>query len=528
MPLKETLISGTLAVGLALAMPGSALPQEDMTAAGTTATPIEHVVIIFQENVSFDHYFATYPVAKNSDGSPFTPQPDTPSVNGLTPGLIASNPNISGSIGKPFRLSSAQAATCDQDHEYGDEQAMFDNGTMDQFLKFNTGACTLLKGDGSAGHPGDLIMGYYDGNTVTALWNYAQVFALNDNSFGTTFGPSTPGAINVVSGQTGGATQVAGSGDVDGGAVINDGQPAGDVCTTRDSVRMSGKNIGDLLTAANVTWGFFQGGFDLTITNPDGSTGCKRTHSSQTGAFPPKVDYIPHHEPFQYYASTANPTHARPSSVSKIGSTDAANHQYDIHDFFDALAAGNMPSVSYLKAPGYQDGHAGYSSPLDEQTFLANTINAIEASPFWNSTAIIINWDDSDGWYDHQMGPILMHSQVAEDNLTGPGLCGSSSQGLQGHGRCGYGPRIPILVVSPWARANFVDHTQTDQSSIVAFIEQNWGLGTLPPVNGEPGYDQFAGTLLNMFDFAQKKGQLKKHVLYVNPTTGEPEKKPKR
>jgi phospholipase C len=529
MRLKETLTSAALAVGFALAMPGSALPQEDMAAAaaGTPTTPIQHLVIIFQENVSFDHYFATYPVAKNSDGSSFTPQPGTPSVNGLGSGMIFGNPNDTGSIGKPFRLSSAQAATCDQDHVYGDEQAMFDNGMMDNFLKFNIANCTLLKGDGSAGHPHDLIMGYYDGNTVTALWNYAQVFAMNDNSYGSTFGPSTPGAINVASGQTGGATQVAGSGDVDGGSVINDGQPAGDKCTTRDSVKMAGKNIGDLLNSAGVTWGFFQGGFDLTITNKNGTTGCARSSTSQTGAFPAKVDYIPHHEPFQYYASTANPNHTRPSSTSKIGSTDAANHQYDIHDFFDALAAGNMPAVSYLKAAGYQDGHAGYSSPLDEQTFIATTINTIELSPFWSSTAIVIAYDDSDGWYDHQMGPILMHSQVTEDNLTAPGMCGSSSLGMQGQGRCGYGPRLPLLAVSPWSKTNFVDHTLTDQSSVVALIEQNWGLGTIPNVNGEPGYDQFAGTLLNMFDFSQKKNALKKHVLFVDPSTGLPEKKPK-
>jgi phospholipase C len=526
--MKERVACATLAIGLALAMPGSALPQEDMgDAAGNPGTPIQHLVVIFQENVSFDHYFATYPVAKNTDGSAFTALSDTPSVNGLTAGLIASNPNISGSIGKPFRLAATQAATCDQDHDYGHEQAMFHNGSMDNFLKFNTGKCTLLKGDGSAGHPDDLIMGYYDGNTVTALWNYAQAFAMNDNSFNTTFGPSTPGAINVISGQTAGATQVSGNGDVDGGAVFSDGQPAGDTCTTRDSVKMSGKNIGDLLNAANVTWGWFEGGFDLTITNPNNTTGCKRSTSSQTGAFPPKVDYIPHHEPFQYYASTANLTHARPSSVSKIGFTDAANHQYDSHDFFDALAAGNMPSVVYLKAAGWQDGHAGYSSPLDEQTFIANTINTIELSPFWSSTAIIIAYDDSDGWYDHQMSPTVMHSQVAEDNLTGPMLCGSSSQGLQGQGRCGYGPRLPLMVISPWAKTNFVDHTLTDQSSIVAFIEQNWGLGTIPPVNGEPGYDQFAGTLLSMFNFNQKKGQLKKHVLFINPATGQPMKKPK-
>ena len=166
---------------------------------------------------------------------------------------------------------------------------------------------------------------------------------------------------------------------------------------------MSGKNIGDLLNAANLTWGWFEGGFDLTITNPNGTNGCLRSSvSAYTGT---QVDYSAHHQPFQYYASTANPNHTRPSSVAAIGTKDAANHQYDIHDFTDALAAGNLPAVTFLKAPRYQDAHASNSDPLDEQTFYVNTINAIEKSSFWSSTAIIIAYDDSDGWYDHVYQP---------------------------------------------------------------------------------------------------------------------------
>ncbi len=502
--------------------------------AASPTTPIEHVVVIFQENVSFDHYFATYPVAKNSDGTTFTAKPGTPSVNGLTPVLLTNNPNFNGTFGNPFRLSYSQAATCDQDHNYMAEQQAFDNGLMDMFPKFtNVGDCTPLSLDAS--HPDDLVMGYYDGNTTTALWNYAQNFAMNDNSYGTMFGPSAPGAVNLVSGDTGGAVQDFESGDVTDGSLTDDAQPTGDTCTSRDSAHLTGTNIGNLLNTANLSWGWFEGGFDLTISNPNGTTGCARTHTSLTGAFPAKVDYIPHHEPFQFFASTANPTHKRPSGVSAIGATDAANHQYDSHDFFDALAAGILPDVVFLKAPGYQDGHAGYSSPLDEQIFIADTINQIEESKFWDSTAVIIEYDDSDGWYDHQMGPIIMHSQQSTDPatgnqadaLTGPNSCGSSSNGLQGQGRCGYGPRLPFLIISPWARTNFVDHTVTDQSSIIAFIEQNWGLPFVSPAAGSnPGsYDLYAGPLINMFDFTQKKGEVRKHKVFVDPTTGEVLKK---
>jgi phospholipase C len=221
-----------------------------------------------------------------------------------------------------------------------------------------------------------------------------------------------------------------------------------------------------------------------------------------------------------------------------IGASDptGANHQYDSHDFFDALSAGSMPNVVFLKAPGYQDGHAGYSSPRDEQIWLADTINQIEESKFWDTTAVLIMYDDSDGWYDHQMGPIIMHSQQTAsamlqnqgDALTGPGLCGSSSNGLQAQGRCGYGPRLPFLVVSPWAKTNFVDHTVTDQSSAIAFIEKNFGL-TGPIVaatSSDAGsYEQYAGPLDNMFDFTQSKGEVNRHKVFIDPNTGEVLKK---
>jgi len=153
-----------------------------------------------------------------------------------------------------------------------------------------------------------------------ALWNYAQRFALSDNSFGSTFGPSTPGAINLVSGQTNGVVDIRNGhgGLADGGdgsfTLISDPDPVGDVCSapTRMLVSMSGNNIGDLLNEANVTWGWFSGGFDRTITNTNGTTDCKRSSKSPVSG-KTIADYIPHHEPFQYYPSTANPEHVRPA-----------------------------------------------------------------------------------------------------------------------------------------------------------------------------------------------------------------------
>jgi phospholipase C len=285
---------------------------------------------------------------------------------------------------------------------------------------------------------------------------------------------------------------------------------------------MGGRNIGDLLNIAGVSWGWFNGGFDLTVTNPNGSTGCNRTTTSLI-TNEKKVDYSPHHQPFQYYASTANPTHARPTSVSSIGHEgDAANHEYDLNDFYAAVKAGNFPAVSFLKAPSYQDGHAGYSDPLDEQTFLVHVINFLQTRPEWKSTAVIIAYDDSDGWYDHQMGPIVNQSTTSADGLTGPGACGNGATALSGiddanlhaQGRCGYGPRLPLLVISPFAKRNYVDHTVTDQTSILRFIEDNWLGGQRI---GQGSFDSIANSIDGMFDFRREPSN---RLLFLDENTG--------
>ncbi|MGH7582159.1 MAG: phospholipase C [Gemmatimonadales bacterium] len=507
-----------------------------------TATPIKHLVIIFSENISFDHYFATYPVAQNPPGEPaFTAEPGTPAVNGLSGDLLTRNGNFTNTInGKvasnPFRIDRSQAATSDQSHYYTAEQLAFDGGAADRFPSF-TGQ-GMPGGTGAFSTPA-VVMGYYDGNTVTALWNYAQHFAMSDNAYSDVYGPSTPGAINLISGQTNGMVITTSRDstyyvhDGQGGlTMIGDAQPAGDSCSFPfDLVTFSGKNIGNLLNEAAVSWGWFEGGFDLTRTNANGTTGCLRsTHSDNVLLAP--TDYLPHHEPFQYYPGTANPKHLRPASTAAVGhSGDAANHQYDLRDFFAAVSAGNFPAVSFLKASAFQDGHAGYSDPLDEQTFMVQTVNFLEQRPEWASTAIIILYDDSDGWYDHQMAPVTNASFSKADRLNGPAACGIKGKGatpeLPGvagigpvEGRCGPGMRQPLLIISPWARANFVDHTVTTQSSVLRFIEDNWLGGKRI---GGGSFDATAGTFNAMFDFT---GAGTTPVLFLDDTLGTPVTKP--
>jgi phospholipase C len=483
----------------------------------STTTPIKHLVVIFGENISFDHYFATYPNATNPQSEPqFTALSSTPRVNNLlSGGLLTENPN---SV-QPFRLDRSQSVTCDQNHSYTPEQLAFDHGAMDMFPQYTGVGGTTC----DYGHGAGLVMGYYDGNTTTAIWNYAQHFALSDNSYNTQFGPSAPGAINLVSGNTANVQYVSGGSTVGviagggtSGALLGDGRPAGDDCNPTGKTYVSfppgTNNIGDELNTVNYTWGWFQGGFGATSFN-NGIATCAATSVGLAGT---TADYVAHHEPFQFYPETANPHHLPPTSNAAIGTTDQANHQYDLSDFFIALQAGQLPAVTYLKAKAVYDGHPGYSDPLDEQTFIVNTINAIEANTYWKDTAIVIAYDDSDGWYDHQMDPLVNQSQSATDDaLTDAGLCGSNTAATT-QGRCGYGPRTPLLVISPYARQDYVDHQITDQSSILQFIESNWNL----PAIGNGSSDAKAGTLNGMFDFTSGR---KAPKLILDPTTGEVE-----
>ena len=271
-------------------------------------------------------------------------------MNGLNESLLApNNPNAV----QPFRLDRSQFETADQDHNYKDEQLAFDHGLMDQFVE------KVGRGNGPNGQPGGQVMGYYDGNTVTALWNYAQNFAMSDNSFSTTFGPSTPGALNLISGQTHGFTTDGNAVPAASSSVIGDPQPSGRQVQHARQLDLGRPEQQEHRRPAE------REGRHLGLV--PGRLRQLHAVAREPGGSRRASDYIPHHEPFQYFASTANLQHLPPSSTAMIGKTDQANHQYDLTDFWAAVDAGNQPAVSFLKAPAYQDGHAGYSDPLDEQ-----------------------------------------------------------------------------------------------------------------------------------------------------------------
>jgi phospholipase C len=500
----------------------SALVLAGLTAPAGAAlaqtTPIKYVVVIFQENVSFDHYFATYPQALNAPTDPagtpqWKPLPNTPSVNGLGPAgstatLLTHNPNSA----QAFRLSPADAVTCDNDNAYDAEQIAANKGLQNQYPQATSAQPTATNTTTHLPCDANLAMGYYDGNTVTAIWNYAQHYAMSDNFFGTEFGTTVMGHLNLLSGQT--HVNVTGNpanepspvtGFIQNGSVIANVSSALEDCPSKGeaTVTMTSKNVGDLLNAQNVTWGWFYGDFPSTPTTKGG---------------PCPSAYNNHYDPFQYWASTANPHHLPPSSLAAIGtSADQANHQYSLDTLTAALNSGNLPAVTFIKAPSTETGHPQKSDPLSEQEFLVWTINELQASPYWKNMAIFITYDDSDGWYDHASAPVVNQSlDPAYDHQ-----CAGPIAPTAYNDRCGYGPRLPLLAISPYAKRNYVDSAVTDQTSVLRFIEANYGLGfidgpTEPPA-GQASFDRVAGSLNGLFDFVDAPNT---KPLVLDPSTG--------
>jgi phospholipase C len=552
------------------------------TADAPTSTPIKHVVVIFDENVSFDHYFGTYPYATNTGGEPFYGAPGTPSVNGLCASatvltcnagtLLTDNPNGQN----PTRLDPTNVndiLTCDQNHDYTPEQNAFNDGNMNKFTA--TDGTATASGTSPTGQncASGTVLDYYDGNAVTAEWNYAQHFAMSDNNYGSTFGPSTEGALNVVSGDTSGVDpqHVGGSTLTDGDAVsagpnggytlIGDASPYWDDCAPSTTAALTGENVGNQLNSKDLSWGWFQGGFAPTtpysgpvstatnydpLNNPD-KVSCTSAHNvgaavggtGTTGAHPYGVDsdYSAHYDGFMFYASTANPHHLAPTSLNVVGTDtatsgefDTANHNYDVSWFNQlvsaihagTLSASHFPAVSYLKAPVYETGHPATSDPIDEQNWLVNEVNSIEQLPTWDSTAIFVTYDDSDGWYDHVYSGVSNPSNTTADSLTGPNACGTVPSGqttvplYNQEGRCGFGPRLPLIVISPWAKQNYVSTVETTQSSVVGFIEDNWDLGQIPG-----SFANVSNPLDDLFNFSATRSQLAA-PLFLDPSTGEP------
>jgi phospholipase C len=488
---------------------------------------IKYVFVIYQENRSFDSYFGTFPGANGLFSQAAS---DTA---GLTQPIV----NTDGSMGtvSPFRIGPAQYAadTDDMDHSHTLTIAKMDvqNGvaSMDKFatteeLKYSpTGNPSL-----EAKQMGELSMAYEDCDTVPLLWAYADRFVLFDNIFESMTGPSTPGNLTIIGAQAG-QTQWALHPNNTSATVpllVDDdpfwGSPsdksanplpvnptdypgyttasnltyatlplsmllstAGTVTATDPSAAADLVDVTDDVTFLSklsqpaLGFGWYQEGFDKESTDTAGPVTAGGTHAS----------YVTHHNGPQYFGYVAN-TPAIRAQLHGLG------------DFYTDLQNHNLPKsggVFYVKG-GYtntmgltpadpdatvqknflgDDDHPAYSDAQISEAMVAQTINAIAASPYWPQCAIIINWDDSEGDYDHVPPPIVNN---------GPDKTALS-----------FGPRVPLILISPYAKLGYISHEQGSQASVVKFVDAVFGL---PPLATLP--DELLGRYLGLALFGQE------------------------
>lgn len=402
----------------------------------TPAVPINHVVVIYEENHSFDNLYVLFPGANglanattaqmtqvDKQGQVYSalPAPLAPPVNGqrsADPRFPASLPN------RPFLMNqyvSPDDKTGDMIHAYYREQYQIDGGKMDRFAAWSDGA--------------GLSMGYWNASGLP-LYELAKKYTVADNFFHAAFGGSFLNHFWLVCACT--PTWPNAPADTisipfpDDADHLQDKNvsPDGFAINTSFSVNaphpstvaadhlvpnQTLPNIGDRLSAANVSWAWYAGGWnDALAGNAD-----------------PLYQY--HHQPFVYFANYADGTAAK------------AAHLKDETDFEASLTNGTLPAVSFIKPLGPDNEHPGYANISQGDQHAVKLIQEIQNSPYWKDTVVIITYDEHGGSWDH-VAPLVV-------DRWGPGL------------------RVPTIVISPFAKTGFVDHTQYDTTSILKFIE---------------------------------------------------------
>ena len=354
---------------------------------------IQHLIIVVMQNASFDHLFGTYSGANGLD-------PTAPSYKQV---------DSSGNPVQPSILSNLNPT--DLNHTRASYLSAYNSGKMDKYASTN----------------GAMSMQYYDNTSigtaadgrqfgVNTLWSYAQQYALADNFFASAMASEPSNMLYMVSAEPG--TDPYGYPQLDACSAGLYQQNQSNGATIAPPITLP--SVGDQLSSSKISWGFYQEWF----ANEQNGT-C--TH------------YVPQENPFQYFQSSANSSNVQNFSTS---------------GFQSMLASASLPAVMWVQPSPSHSMHPGQGNIANSIEWLDDFIKAVKGSSSWSSTAIIVLWDESGGWYDHVPPPQLS-------------------------GTIGLGARAPVLVVSPFAKPNHISHSQMDWVSILRFIQYNWGLGTL-------------------------------------------------
>jgi len=431
-----------------------------------SADRIEHLIVIYLENWSFDGQFGRFPGANGianagdtvrqvrKDGSPYTTLPQ-PLFEGRPDARIPADLPV-----RPFDLARyvpPDQLTNSPVHLFYQEQYQINGGRMDKFVAWND----------ADGHDSGLAMSYYD-VTDMPLGRLARQYTLCDHWFHSAFGGSWLNHMWLVSARTPAwpeaprrmvaqldAHGILVPGTRQDAEVTPDGYvvntifsangpyPAG---TPLDALLppQTAPTIGDRLGARGVSWAWYAGGWDDALAGR-----------------PAKLFQF-HHQPFAYFANYGPGTPGR------------AAHLKDEAEFLRALSTGSLPAIAFIKPVGDYDQHPGYATVAASQRHVAELVKAVQDSRYWATSVIIITYDEHGGRWDHVAPPVI--------DRWGPGL------------------RVPALIISPLAKKGFVDHTPYETVSILRFIETRWDLAPLGDRDGR------ANDLTNAFVTALKGG----------------------
>jgi acid phosphatase len=484
---RSTLLVVTLAALIALV--ASCAPRPPSGRTGLAG--VEHIVVIYAENRSFDNLYGLFPGANgiaNATPSQFTQVDRDGKVLATLPPVWngkAPNPDFPTDLpNRPFRIDAPPVSqplsvpTRDLVHRFYQNVEQINGGRNDRFV--------------AASDAGGLAMGYYDGSTLP-LWQWAKDYVLADNFFMGAFGGSflnhfwlvcactpedrdAPATRRVQLDERGWLRTRDGSpaSVLNGPPVFMDGEVTPDgysvnttqppwqpsrVPPTRDGdpratdpkrhtlPPQSQKTIGDTLSAKGVTWAWYAGAWNAALQDgmqaPEAPRRIILTRANGAPYF------APHHQPFNYFARFAP------------GTVDRERHLKDYTDLLAAIEQGSLPQVAFYKPQGTLNQHPGYADVLSGDIHIAELVGLIKASPLWSSTVIIITYDENGGFWDHVPPP-------AGD-------------------RWGPGTRIPTLIISPRVKRGFVDHTPYDTTSIIKLITRRFGLEPLPGVRPGAG-----------------------------------------